>query len=296
MPNRILHERICVSETVARLSPAEERFFYRLLVQCDDYGRFDGRESVIRARCFPLQLDGVTDADVGGWLATLVKVGLVECYAADGGQYLRVITWDRYQQTRAKRSKYPPPPTPASNGNQMLSGDGLGSRIRESRSENPEARTGVGARARAVAADAAPPADLSIAKTRPPNPNALGPLVDAFSALGMGRPNLGGREAAAAAALLERGPPERLAQCWLEIAAGEYGGDLDQRNLSFRWLSDDNRFTNWLNFKDGKYGTPKRSNGPGGGHIGKSGGRPGSGGAVGDGRYAPYSRSSDAPT
>lgn len=109
MPNRILHERICVSETVAELSAEEERFFYRLIVQCDDYGRFDGRASVIRARCFALQLDRVSDDDVAGWLARLEEVGLVVTYVVDGRVYLRVTTWERYQQTRAKRSKFPAP-------------------------------------------------------------------------------------------------------------------------------------------------------------------------------------------
>lgn len=110
MPNRILHERICVSESIAQLSADEERFFYRLLVQCDDYGRFDGRVSVIRARCFALQLDVIGDDDVRRWLDGLIAAGLVQIYTVDDRSYLRVTTWERHQQTRAKRSKFPQPP------------------------------------------------------------------------------------------------------------------------------------------------------------------------------------------
>jgi len=120
MPNRILHERICVSETIAQLTSDEERFFYRLIVQCDDFGRFDGRASVIRARCFALQLDTVSDEAVAGWLDVLTSVGLVAMYEVDGRSFLQVTTWERYQQTRAKRSKYPDPmddpQSPDSNG------------------------------------------------------------------------------------------------------------------------------------------------------------------------------------
>ena len=35
MPNRILKDSICTSETIEGLTDAEEVFFYRLLVQCD---------------------------------------------------------------------------------------------------------------------------------------------------------------------------------------------------------------------------------------------------------------------
>ncbi len=109
MPNRILHERICVSETLAQLTAEEERFFYRLIVQCDDYGRFDGRPAVIRSRCFALQLDTVSDEDIASWLTALESVGLIVTYTVRGRVFLRVTTWASYQQTRAKKSKFPAP-------------------------------------------------------------------------------------------------------------------------------------------------------------------------------------------
>jgi hypothetical protein len=138
VPNRILYEKVCVSETLAMLSGDEERFFYRLLVQCDDYGRFDARPLVLRARCFALQLDSVTDADVTAWLAALERVGLVLLYAHEGRPYLEISTWATYQQTRAKRSKYPDPRDDASICKQMQADADIGARIRypESLSEN----------------------------------------------------------------------------------------------------------------------------------------------------------------
>lgn len=150
MPNRILHERICVSETIAELSADEERFFYRLIVQCDDYGRFDGRASVIRARCFPLQLSAVSDEDVVRWLSRLISIGLVVTYMVAERAYLRVATWERYQQTRAKRSKFPDPedgsPASASTCLQTPEDAGIGHRYpvnenRESEIESRESRS-----------------------------------------------------------------------------------------------------------------------------------------------------------
>ena len=45
MPNRIIKESICRSEEIDSLSWFEEVLFYRLIVTCDDFGRYDGRAS-----------------------------------------------------------------------------------------------------------------------------------------------------------------------------------------------------------------------------------------------------------
>ncbi|NNG67323.1 hypothetical protein [Caldanaerobacter subterraneus] len=110
MPNRILKESITTSDTINELTPEEEVFFYRLLVVCDDYGRMDARPSILRAKCYPLKLDSVSEDDIKSWLNKLVKVGLIKLYiGSDNKQYLQVVTWDKHQQVRAKRSKYPEP-------------------------------------------------------------------------------------------------------------------------------------------------------------------------------------------
>lgn len=109
MPSRILKESICTSETIDKLSAEEERFFYRLLVQCDDFGRLDARPQILRAKCFPLKTDSLTNEDILRWLKTLVEVGLIQLYEVDGRPYLQVVTWQKHQRVRAKESKYPDP-------------------------------------------------------------------------------------------------------------------------------------------------------------------------------------------
>jgi hypothetical protein len=54
-------------------------------------------------------LETVTTADVARWLAALERVGLIQCYLVDGKPYLRFLSWDRHQETRAKKSKWPEP-------------------------------------------------------------------------------------------------------------------------------------------------------------------------------------------
>ncbi|MCK9569825.1 hypothetical protein M0R72_12855 [Candidatus Pacearchaeota archaeon] len=118
MPNRIIKESICTSCDIEQLSPMEEVFFYRLIVNCDDYGRMDGRAPILRAKCFPLRLGKVSDAMVDGFLTKLVSVGMVQKYVVTGKPYIQISAWEKHQQQRAKRSKYP---SPDGNGYQVIS-------------------------------------------------------------------------------------------------------------------------------------------------------------------------------
>lgn len=107
MPNRILKESICTSDQISQLSWFEEAFFYRLIVNADDYGRFDGRVPIIRSRLFPLK--DVRDKQIEDALAALSSVELVEVYVVDGKPFVRLTGWDKHQTIRAKKSKYPSP-------------------------------------------------------------------------------------------------------------------------------------------------------------------------------------------
>ena len=106
MPNRIIKESICRSEEINGLSWFEEVLFYRLMVVCDDYGRYDGRAAIIKGACFPLK--DVTAKDIEKALDKLSAVGLVVHYKVEEKPYLQLVTWEKHQQIRAKKSKYPP--------------------------------------------------------------------------------------------------------------------------------------------------------------------------------------------
>jgi hypothetical protein len=109
MPNRIIKESICTSDNLDGLSYQEEVCFYRLLVNCDDYGRFDARPSILKARLFPLRISMVTEKQITGALQALIDHKLVQVYEVEGKRYLQVLTWEKHQQVRARRSKYPEP-------------------------------------------------------------------------------------------------------------------------------------------------------------------------------------------
>lgn len=108
MPNRILKESICASESVNQLNWFEEVFFYRLIVNCDDYGRFDARPAILKARLFPLK-SRITEKDVSSALTKLADAGIVRLYVCDSKPYLYLPTWEVHQTVRAKKSRYPAP-------------------------------------------------------------------------------------------------------------------------------------------------------------------------------------------
>ena len=108
MPNRILKESICTSDSIDSLTWFEECLFYRMIVNCDDFGRFDGRIAVIKNRLFPLK-ENLTLKTVSDAINNLARAGLVMPYECDGKPFLYLPSWNEHQNVRAKRSKYPEP-------------------------------------------------------------------------------------------------------------------------------------------------------------------------------------------
>lgn len=109
MPDRIVRAGILTSDPVNQLSWAAEVFYRRLFNVVDDFGRYDGRATLLRAHLYPLKIDRVSDADVGKWLTECVNAGLVSVYQVSGRPFLEVLKFG--QRVRAEVSKWPNPPT-----------------------------------------------------------------------------------------------------------------------------------------------------------------------------------------
>lgn len=107
MPSRVLREGILDSEGVNKLTFPAEVFYRRLMSVVDDFGRFDGRPSILRSRLFALKVDSVREADISRWIAECEKAGLIALYAVDFKPY---ILFQKLGSPRAKESRYPAPP------------------------------------------------------------------------------------------------------------------------------------------------------------------------------------------
>ena len=75
----------------------------------DDYGLMDGRVSVLKAKLFTLRCGTMKDSEVEKALKRLCEEGLLEVYHCKGRPYLHLTGWERNQQIRAKKPKYPRP-------------------------------------------------------------------------------------------------------------------------------------------------------------------------------------------
>ena len=105
MPNRILRDWTD-SHAVNDLSAEEERFFTRLLMKADDFGRFHGQDRLLNANLFPLHK--FDDDLVAGWCDACVSAGILARYKdAKNREYIEVLNFK--QRTRQQVSKFPNP-------------------------------------------------------------------------------------------------------------------------------------------------------------------------------------------
>jgi hypothetical protein len=103
MPNRILRDWTD-SFAVHELSANEERFFVRLLMKADDFGRFHGSPKLLKAALFPLH--SLDDGALVKWRDRCATAGLIDVYEDDRGRvFLEIKNFN--QRTRATTSKYP---------------------------------------------------------------------------------------------------------------------------------------------------------------------------------------------
>ena len=108
MPNRVIKESICTSDTLNQLSDFQFRLWVGLLVSADDAGRGDARPAIIKGRVFPLR-DRITVKDVNVALQALAACGCVSLYHVGGKPYYWFPTWAEHQRLDRAKPKYPAP-------------------------------------------------------------------------------------------------------------------------------------------------------------------------------------------
>src|SRR6478609_121833 len=105
MPNRILRDWTD-SETIVALTVHAERFFTRLIMKVDDYGRYNANVKFLKSTLFPLRTD-VRETDITRWLTECKASGLILTYNIASKDYLQIENFK--QQLRQKNEKYPAP-------------------------------------------------------------------------------------------------------------------------------------------------------------------------------------------
>ena len=88
MPNRVIRDSILTSRQVARLDWFQQALFVRLILGCDDYGRYYGAPDIICGHLFSTS-SGVTQELVAEGLGKLEEEGLIVTYQVEGRNLLR---------------------------------------------------------------------------------------------------------------------------------------------------------------------------------------------------------------
>ncbi len=142
MPTRIVRGEFNESRSMNEVSVLAELTFVKLILACDDFGRLDGRASVLKARLFPAR--EISAGKVLAAVAELAAEGCVRLYEVDGSPYLELVNWEKHRGKgrRAPVSKYPDPE--ARDATESIRGNPRKSE--ETHADPPEGYRGIGTR------------------------------------------------------------------------------------------------------------------------------------------------------
>lgn len=122
MPQRFLRPGIRTSERFNSVSRNAQALYLAILTLVDDYGRYDGRPSVLHGEAFAVWNDlnpliSVNPQETAALCCALSESKLVEFYEVEGKKYLQLVQW----QERARGpSKFPEPSAGIRSGTQPI--------------------------------------------------------------------------------------------------------------------------------------------------------------------------------
>jgi hypothetical protein len=159
----MLKETIRTSKKVNGLSDFLFRIWIYLITYVDDYGRGSADPEILKGFVFPRK-KGITEQQIEEALHSLANSGMIILYESEGEPFFYFPNWEKHQQIRAKKSRFPVPEpgsilqanpselqAPDINGYQMISDDIICARnpIQSNMNTNTNPNTKVNSRARA---------------------------------------------------------------------------------------------------------------------------------------------------
>jgi hypothetical protein len=106
MGKRMLHDKICTSEKIDKLSAEEERLYTRLLTKLDDYGNHPADPKLARTACFPCKKKW-NNHTIKVWLDKIVDVGLASYYEEQGQRFVHFERFNDFQKLDHFNARYP---------------------------------------------------------------------------------------------------------------------------------------------------------------------------------------------
>lgn len=108
MPNRLIKDSLRISKKVNGLSDFNFRIWVYLITYVDDYGRGSADPELLKGLVFPRRA-GLTEAQISRALDDLANNGMIALYEYEGEPYFYFPNWDKHQQIRTRKSKFPDP-------------------------------------------------------------------------------------------------------------------------------------------------------------------------------------------
>ena len=99
---RMIHDNVCESRKVNKISFEAEALWFRIQLRADDNGNYYRDCRRVFANCM-LEKSGATEVLVEAWIRELVEVGLLVEYEADERKYVHVADFHKYQSFRQDR-------------------------------------------------------------------------------------------------------------------------------------------------------------------------------------------------
>lgn len=109
MANRVLRDSLLTNRKLEKLDWFQQTLFIRLILACDDFGRYYAAPDILRGRLFSVSSQ-VTQELVARAMARLEEVGFLVTYPVRGELYCWLPGWDEHQVCRTRRARFPEPP------------------------------------------------------------------------------------------------------------------------------------------------------------------------------------------
>lgn len=109
MANRVLRDSLLTNRKLEKLDWFQQTLFIRLILACDNFGRYYAAPDILRGRLFSVSSQ-VTQELVARAMARLEEVGFLVTYPVRGELYCQLPGWDEHQVCRTRRARFPEPP------------------------------------------------------------------------------------------------------------------------------------------------------------------------------------------
>ena len=108
MANRVLRDSLLTNRKLEKLDWFQQTLFIRLILACDDFGRYYAAPDILRGRLFSVSPRSPRSWWPGPWPAWR-RWDFWSPIRSGGELYCQLPGWDEHQVCRTRRARFPEP-------------------------------------------------------------------------------------------------------------------------------------------------------------------------------------------